>query len=102
MGLAKLGRCRAGATPARSSNDVPYSECLTPLNGIYVLCQRQAHDVVAFVFEKKRVKLILYFVVSYQLQFCCQGQCTMIRYSTVSAIVVPSACMEKINIDSMH
>ena len=34
----------------------PCSGCLASLNGIYVLCQRQAHDVVACVFEKKRWK----------------------------------------------
>ena len=37
----------------------PCSECLTPLNGIYVLCQKHHQEIVTCVFEKKRLEFVL-------------------------------------------
>ena len=37
----------------------PCSECITPFHGIFTLCQRHDHEVVAFVFQKKRLKFVL-------------------------------------------
>ena len=48
-----------GCSSTFEGSEHPCSECLTSLNGIYVLCQRHDHDVVAFVFQKKRLKFVL-------------------------------------------
>ena len=37
----------------------PCSEFPTPLNGIYVLCQKHHQDIVTCVFEKKRLEFVL-------------------------------------------
>ncbi len=48
-----------GCSSAFEGSDHACSGCLTSLNGIYVLCQRQDHEVAAFVFEKKRLEFVL-------------------------------------------
>ena len=35
------------------------SECLTPLNGIYVFCQKHHQEIVTCVFEKKRLEFFV-------------------------------------------
>ena len=56
-GVASLSH--DGCSSTFEGSEHPCSESLTQLNGIYVLCQWHDREVVAFAFERKKLKQIL-------------------------------------------